>query len=539
MKKARHAFAIVLLLIAQLFCVLPGQGQPTLPPGVTSRPPEVIDATDVTPPDESVGTINLVNSQVETGPPEDLQFLEGQQNFNNGDGVRVTQGGKGKLTLDDGSFMTLFNETEVSGVNVSTSPPETDFFLQNEGFLGYVPPGVNHTVNLPNGARITILGTTFFVVFNNESQVATAGNFDGSVRYTPPGGTEQELSSARMVRIPPQGGGEVTLVELPFTPEQFEVRVDQYGTPTAGLDVLIQEFNLGSRPPSDGQTITVTVPPVVVQAGWSPWEQLDGVLKDSPTVASWATNRLDVFVRGIDDALWHKVWDGSNWTGWESLGGVLTSSPAAASWGENRIDIFALGLDREVWQQTWDGAWLGWFSQGGGDVESSGLLEDSPAVTASDSNELHLFVRTSGHNLKYKYWGGESWSPWDILGGAPIYSSPSVVSRGAGMLDIVARGESSQVLWRNALGDWISFDGTIQDAPAITSWGPDRMDLFARGTDNNLYHSTWDPSTSWSDWENLGGPIYSSPAAVSWGPGRIDVFARGETGNLIHIWYQE
>ena len=107
------------------------------------------------------------------------------------------------------------------------------------------------------------------------------------------------------------------------------------------------------------------------------------------------------------------------------------------------------------------------------------------------------------------------------------------------MLDIVARGESSQVLWRNALGDWTAFDVTIQDAPAITSWGPNRMDLFARGTDNNLYHSTWDPSTSWSVWENLGGPIYSSPAAVSWGPGRIDVFARGEAGNLIHIWYQE
>ena len=166
-------------------------------------------------------------------------------------------------------------------------------------------------------------------------------------------------------------------------------------------------------------------------------------------------------------------------------------------------------------------------------------LDDGPAVVATDSNELHVFVRTSGHSLKYTYWGGESWSAWDILGGAPIYSSPSVVSRGAEMIDIVARGESSQVLWRNALGDWTAFDGTIQDAPAIASWGPDRMDLFARGTDNSLLHSSWDPSTSWSDWENLGGPIYSSPAAVSWGPGRIDVFARGEAGNLIHIWYQE
>lgn len=530
MKKVQPVFALVVLLAVQSLCALPGAETPasTVPPaaGVTE-----------TPGDESVGTINLVISQVQTGPPENLQSLEGIQNFHSGDGVRVTEGGKGKLALNDGTQMTLFNETTVSGINVSTSPYRTDLFLQSQGFLGYVPPGGRTTVNMPNGAKVTILGTLFFVLYNDATQVAAAGNFDGTVTYTPPGGTEQILQQRTMVEIPAQG--EVIFMDLPFTPEQFEAAVDQYGTPTAGLDVLMREYRL-PLPPEGGQTITVTAPPVVSQTGWSSWEQLDGVLKDAPSVASWGPNRLDVFARGLDDALWHKVWDGSGWTAWGSLGGVITSSPAAASWGENRIDIFALGLPpREVWHQTWDGAWLGWISEGGGDVESGGLLDDAPAVAATDSNELHLFVRTSGHNLKYKYWGGESWSPWDILGGAPIYSSPSVVSRGAGMLDIVARGESSQVLWRNALGDWISFDGTIQDAPAITSWGPDRMDLFARGTDNNLYHSAWDPSTSWSDWENLGGPIYSSPAAVSWGPGRIDVFARGETGNLIHIWYQE
>jgi len=107
------------------------------------------------------------------------------------------------------------------------------------------------------------------------------------------------------------------------------------------------------------------------------------------------------------------------------------------------------------------------------------------------------------------------------------------------MLDLVARGESGQVLWRNALGDWEEFGQSIQDGPAIASWGPDRMDGVARGRDNSLLHISLNPSTSWSEWENLGGQIYSSPAAVSWGPGRIDVFARGESGNLIHISYQE
>jgi hypothetical protein len=57
-----------------------------------------------------------------------------------------------------------------------------------------------------------------------------------------------------------------------------------------------------------------------------------------PTVASWASNRLDCFVRGEDLHMWHMQWDGSCWSGWEVRGGILTSAPAAVSWGPNRID---------------------------------------------------------------------------------------------------------------------------------------------------------------------------------------------------------
>ncbi len=44
-------------------------------------------------------------------------------------------------------------------------------------------------------------------------------------------------------------------------------------------------------------------------------------------MASWAANRLDVFVLGTDNALYHKWWNGSAWgpsvTGFESLGGTI------------------------------------------------------------------------------------------------------------------------------------------------------------------------------------------------------------------------
>lgn len=42
---------------------------------------------------------------------------------------------------------------------------------------------------------------------------------------------------------------------------------------------------------------------------WSDWEDLGGVIMGAPSVASWDEGRLDVFVRGTDNALYHKWYD--------------------------------------------------------------------------------------------------------------------------------------------------------------------------------------------------------------------------------------
>jgi hypothetical protein len=41
---------------------------------------------------------------------------------------------------------------------------------------------------------------------------------------------------------------------------------------------------------------------------WLGWEDLGGILTSAPAVASWAANRLDCFVRGTDNHMWHKWW---------------------------------------------------------------------------------------------------------------------------------------------------------------------------------------------------------------------------------------
>jgi hypothetical protein len=78
--------------------------------------------------------------------------------------------------------------------------------------------------------------------------------------------------------------------------------------------------------------------------------------------------------------------------------------------------------------------------------------------------------------------------------------------------------------------------GTSSTGPAVTSWSANRLDLFAKGTDNALYHMTWD-GTQWSSWYDLGGTFQDAPAAVSWGPNRIDVCVHGDTGHIGHYWW--
>ncbi len=43
---------------------------------------------------------------------------------------------------------------------------------------------------------------------------------------------------------------------------------------------------------------------------------------------------------------------------------------------------------------------------------------------------------------------------------------------------------------------------------AAVAWGANRLDIFALGTDNSMYHKAWDGSAwqpSMTNWEALGG----------------------------------
>ena len=128
---------------------------------------------------------------------------------------------------------------------------------------------------------------------------------------------------------------------------------------------------------------------------------------------------------------------------------------------------------------------------------------------------------------------------WEFLDGT-IMEAPDCVSWGPNRIDCFARG-TDNAMWHRwwdgaSWGGWESLGGVIMDAPDCVSWGPNRIDCFARGTDNAMWHRWWD-GASWGGWESLGGVILGAPDCVSWGPNRIDCFAKGTDNALYHRWW--
>jgi hypothetical protein len=126
---------------------------------------------------------------------------------------------------------------------------------------------------------------------------------------------------------------------------------------------------------------------------------------------------------------------------------------------------------------------------------------------------------------------------FDTQGGI-VTASPAVSSWANNRMDLFVRGNDAQLYHKWFTGAWSGFEplgGQLVGAPAAVSWGVGRIDVFARGTDNALWHKWY--AGGWSGWESLGGVLTDAPAVSSWTSGRLDVFFRGTGDTLMHKWF--
>jgi S-layer homology domain len=117
-------------------------------------------------------------------------------------------------------------------------------------------------------------------------------------------------------------------------------------------------------------------------------------------------------------------------------------------------------------------------------------------------------------------------------------SGPAVASWGTNHLDVFARGSDNQLWWKtwdgSSWGPWKLVAGlTIASDPAAVSWGPNNIEVFAEGADGACWQIEYNGST-WSAWGSLGGALTSAPTVSSRGPGKLDVFVRGP-GNFLYV----
>lgn len=131
-----------------------------------------------------------------------------------------------------------------------------------------------------------------------------------------------------------------------------------------------------------------------------------------PGTALGAFDETSIFVVGADRGLW-TAWQSdplkspTKFTGWVSLGGQLSSNPVAVRNCSKVMEVFARGMDDAIWttrQKTAGGTWAGWTSIGG-------IARGRPMAEMNNCNVKVSVIGADGQSWS-KTRTGTIWSAW-------------------------------------------------------------------------------------------------------------------------------
>ena len=176
------------------------------------------------------------------------------------------------------------------------------------------------------------------------------------------------------------------------------------------------------------------------------------------------------------------------------------------------------------------GRWSPWVSPLGGSV-ASGPAHQRAATTAPSST---CSLRESSGTLVHMWYDGSKWSSWEDLGGA-IGSAPASISTTVNNVDVFARGTDNGLYHRAWAGAWKAWEkipgGVLTSGPSVASLAPGNMNVFVNGASNHMYY-TWNDGGTWNAWQDLGCCIVGAPAAVSAVKGQLFTIGRGTDNTL-------
>jgi len=224
MKSSSIFLTILALLLSQLCCCNGNGDEVYKPPSENESTENPNNNGDTS---QAIGTVWSLRNLVQAGPSSYLEEVENRRDLQNNDAIKVTGNGKARLEFPGPLKLLLYKDSEVQGITTGFGPgsnPRIISRLVRGGMSGYVAPGQTLTLDLAFGVEVNVLGTSFFVIHNEETGVTTIGKFDGTLAFIVPGQNEILLDS-EIVDI--AADGTTTYFHpIPFTLEEFEAEAD-------------------------------------------------------------------------------------------------------------------------------------------------------------------------------------------------------------------------------------------------------------------------------------------------------------------------
>ena len=325
-------------------------------------------------------------------------------------------------------------------------------------------------------------------------------------------------------------------------------------------------------------------------SSWSSWEPLGGNAASGPTATSFYGGNIELFYRDAGGATHRKGWNGREWSGWAYFSASLDSAPAAISEVEGQLALFGRSgsetVQRKFENDEW---WSQWYSLGDPSSRVAPLTDDRPAAVHGFGGQgTSVFATDNTGAVRMTTWVGTRQLAWRTLGGSAV-SGPAAVRRNDGtidvfvlssdgtyqhkaidpsgsesawtsiggrfasapaailrldgdgapgiVIDIVGRGTDnaiwmqSWILTDGSRTAWFSLGGDFKSSPALMSWFGDGLEVFARGSDDEVKRRYWN-TRAWSGWESLGGAADSGLAATTWYDENFEVSYRGSDRNI-------
>jgi hypothetical protein len=210
----------------------------------------------------------------------------------------------------------------------------------------------------------------------------------------------------------------------------------------------------------------------------------------------------------------------------------------------DHLDIFTVGSDGGIYTAAWEpdfaDGWHGWWQINGG-VAAPGT---SVFGVSRSTDKLDVFAVGTDMGVYTAAWepgNVDGWHGWWRLGGLAVAAGSNVhaVSHSPDRLDIFAVGSDFGIYttgWSPATGwaPWTQIRGGVA-APGTSVYGvsraPGKLDIFAVGSDHGIYTAAWETGfTDWAGWWRLNGGVAApgtSVFGVSRSTDKLDVFAVG------------